>query len=330
VIASLAALVLLVEPPVRPDPAGPGEARTRDLGEAIAVPEGGDCLDTGALATAAAGWLDGREVDARLSIEAYEDSEGIGLRLFDGPTLRVERRLSPAPARCEDRRAALGLAIALAIDAAVLEGLAPAQPEPEAEPLPEPVAPAPAIAPTPEIASADAPQPRIGGALHAEGLAAFGVLPSPAFGAAVEGELLPVPWLAIDAGTFVLAGLPFALADGTIDAVLAAGSVRVCPRRGFGRVHISLCGGAAAGAVIARGDGFFESRTPVLPWVALRFGGDLEVRLVRRVGLRLGADALTPLVRASFDVRDAAGRVVAARTVAPAGALVRLGVAFRF
>lgn len=210
--------------------------------------------------------------------------------------------------------------------------VAPAQPQPE--PRPEPVATAPAIAPSPSIAPAetpeDAPQPPIGGALHAEGLAAFGVLPSPAFGAAVEGELLPVPWLAIDAGTFVLAGLPFTLADGTIDAVLAAGSVRVCPRRGFGRIHISLCGGAAAGAVIARGDGFFESRTPVLPWVALRFGGDLEVRLARRMGLRLGADALTPLVRASFDVRDAAGRVVAARTVAPAGALVRLGVAFRF
>src|SRR5688572_12014873 len=176
-----------------------------------------------------------------MRIEAFVEPDAIGLRLYEGESLRVERRLTPAPTECADRRAALGLALALAIDAAVLEAFAPEPAAPRVEPQPPtPVQPPPTdVEPPPVVAE----EPRVSGAIAIEALGGFAVLPAPAFGAAVTGEVLPVPWLAVQAGAFALVGLRFPLGEGSVAPLVAAGSVGVCPGRAFGRrVRLSLCG----------------------------------------------------------------------------------------
>ncbi|MEM6990360.1 MAG: hypothetical protein AAF721_07685 [Myxococcota bacterium] len=296
-------------------------------------PAGDTCLSSASVAEAASVWLGDSEVDPRIAIEVDATADSIAFRLLRDGEVRVERALSPAPPACSDRRAALGLSIAMALDATVLGSLAP-PPEPVVEPTPEPAPPEPEVeVPTlpPEPAE---PVPTVEPnefrfSLAASGIASFGVTPGAAFGGELTAELGFVPWLDIVVGGEGLGGLPIALGGGDVGTAIAAGRVAACPSRAFGRVRPRLCVGVAAGALIAAGRNFQNDQTARLPWVAIESGGDLDVRIASRVALRVGVRAVAPLIRNNLDVRDPANAVVEAREIPSIGVAGTLGVVIR-
>lgn len=313
----------------------PPEAAPPDvwpLSEAIVVPAGDACLARG-LEQPVATWLGRDVIERSLSVEVRVVDDGVGFVLRRAGEIRVERMLSPAPLDCADRRAALGLAIAMALDAAVLEALAPpveaTPPEPQPEPTPPPpvetevpVPPPPASEPVPP----GPVPPRVQLAVTAEPAVQLGALPRVAFGGELGAELGLGGWLDLRLAGGGTAGLPIALADGQVDGAIGWGAAEGCPARALGRVRVRLCVGAAAGGLWVRGRGFDQSRSVTLPWVAVRTGADLDVRLARRVSLRVGGRLLTPLVRGRISVRDPSDALVDRRELAPAGAQLGLGV----
>ena len=310
-----------------------GNAVLSPLSEAIAVSPD-ECLDAGRIAASAGGWMTDPAVDPRVRIEVEAREGADAFRLLVDDTPRVERAFAPPPNTCPDRIAALGLGIALAIDASVIDDFVPPAPAPEPEPPPAPpqspptpvAAPAPPPEPEPEP---DSPPRRLTGAIVVDGLAGFGLVGAPAFGGAVTGEIEPVPWLAIGAGVLAAGGLRFPLGDGEASAVWLAGHASICPQRSFGRIRLALCAGAMAGAIAAQGRGFYINQSVTRPWVAIRAGGDFEVRLGSRLGLRIGGDALSPIVSTDFDLRDANGVVLDRQDATRVGALARVGLVVR-
>src|SRR5688500_18412667 len=120
---------------VAPDPT----METVDIGTALVVTPGATCVEHDRLALQVRTWLDQPQVDARLRIEVVGDEEH-SLRLSftlrrDEEVIAV-RAFDPAPERCTDLHAVVGLAIALAIDATVLEsvGVEPRVVPPRIEP----------------------------------------------------------------------------------------------------------------------------------------------------------------------------------------------------
>ncbi|HET6585540.1 MAG TPA: hypothetical protein VFG69_18905 [Nannocystaceae bacterium] len=313
---------------------GPTSTGERPLVDAIAVDGTAQCLERERLAVHVAGWLGSDRLDARLDVVAREADDRVEFVLRRDESVRVERAIAPAPRDCADRQAALGLAIALAIDASVLESIAPA---------PTPVAPTPAAAPTPtraptpivepeRVAAEPAPRPReLRVALLFGPVALVEVLDHAAFGGELGVELRPIEFLDVRVGALVAGGLPIGLAGGEIAPVLAGGRADACPARSFARERLRLrvCLGLAAAVATARGRDFQANRRPLLPWAAALAGGEAEVRLADRVGLRAHAGLVAPFVRASFVVRDTANVVVARSDTPPVGAALGLGLSVR-
>jgi hypothetical protein len=325
VLTKAAAWLALWAEPVTPEPEG------KPLSELVAVPAEDPCLSPGLVEPIAA-WLGRNHGPADLFVEVTASAEAVGFVLRRAGEVRVERTLSPAPLECADRRAALGLAIAMALDAAVLESLMPPAPATPLEPAPA-VDEAPGVVLAPRAPPEPAPIPAAAPlrlALALEAGAAFGVLPRVALGGTAALELGVTSWLDLRVAGGAAAGLPATLAGGEVTSWLGAGALAVCPGRALGeRVRLRLCAGVDAGTVRARGHGFAEERRAVLPWVAVRTGADLDVRLGTRVALRAGASLLTPVVRGQLDVRDQADAIVATRAPASAGAQAGLGVVVR-
>jgi len=313
---------------------------TQTLGDALVLPADDACLSRD-LAPSVATWLGRERVRADLTVEVSADPRTVGFVLRRGEEVRVERTLSPAPVDCADRRAALGLAIAMALDAAVLEALAPPVPEPD-EPEPEAVElepePVEVVAPverepTPEPEQIEGPEEpaerALRLALDVDAQPVFGVLPRVGFGGELGVDLGWTSWLDARVAGGGAGGLAATLAEGRVTAWLAYGAVELCPGRSFGRVRLRGCAGVGAGAMQARGRGFMQSRTVTQPWVSVRTGAELDVRVSQRVALRVGGRLLTPVVASRLDVRDASDAVVAVREPSPAGGQVGLGVVVR-
>jgi hypothetical protein len=302
----------------------------RPLAEAIAVEGEAACLERGRLAEHAEAWLGRDRLDGRLDVVATEREDAVVFQLRRDGEVRVERTIEPAPRECADRQAALGLAIALAIDASVLESIVPAPPPVEPTPTP---APTPAPPPRNEPVR-DASPPvaqRLGVSLLLGPVALFEVLDHAAFGGEIGVELRPIEFMDVRLGLLAAGGLPTALAGGEIAPVLVGGRADACPARSFvrERLRLRLCVGIAAAAAIARGRDFTANRSPAVPWSAALAGGEAEVRLATRVGLRAHASMVAPFVRPSFVVRDEAGNVVDSSDVPPIGAWIGLGLAIR-
>ncbi|MFY0531229.1 hypothetical protein [Nannocystis pusilla] len=110
--------LLLAPAPAPPSP--------RPLREALRVEPGATCLTADALADAATTWLGRDTIDpsvARIDVRgdpARPHSVAIALEIRGE---LVERTLDPPRPTCSDLHALVGLAIAIAVDAAVLEGL---------------------------------------------------------------------------------------------------------------------------------------------------------------------------------------------------------------
>lgn len=311
----LLALVSVMGPrPVRAD--------ERTLGDGVTIATDDPCLSRDALLEAVRAWLGRDTIDAQIEV-LIESSAGTGsvVVLREGAA-RATRRFDRLPAACADRRAVLGLAVAIAIDAALLESLAPAVPEPE--PVTDP-------APTPEATLPDAAAsgPAVAVELGARGGLAVGLLRDASALVALDVGVLVGGTLRIALGAETSSPVTRALGGGSVQAMLIAGRLRVCAVRPDALIELAGCLGISAGSVLGEGTGYARSFSVAQPWIA----GALELEaawwLDPRVGLHLSGEARVPFTTTGFEVLDGLGNAIASDTLDPVAAVLSMGIRVR-
>jgi hypothetical protein len=290
--------------------------RTRPLREAIAVEPGATCLETATLVEHVQSWLgaDGADSDVAIEVRGSPDQS----RVVEFRTLRAGRaiayrRFAPGPERCEHLHAALGLAIAMAIRASLVEELAGTAADTRSR-VPE--------------GPAEAGRPW---AIGANALGALGVLPGAAFGVDVRIERALAHPFHVRVGLLGLAALGETLTPGQFDVWLLAPRIDLCAgldlsRRLLGRA----CMGLSGGGLYAHGHRFPSSQDSLVRWFAAVNGIDLVANLAKSWSLDLAVSVVLPLVRTSIVVRDSSGNVTGERELAPVGGFLGFGPLYRF
>lgn len=328
------ALVLAItrgpEPPseeLHSEPPVAVEQGTVPLADALEVHAGATCLERDRLVEQIRTWFDHERIDERLVIEVVGDTtepRKLAFTLRRGEQVISVRRFDPAPDRCADMHAVVGLAIALAIDATLLETVAGDPGRPARPPDPPPYRP-------PEIARTPKPKPKPRSwRLWAEvtGQLSIGAPPDVGGGGRVA---LRTSWRQIlDLSVGALAGSAGRARIGEGRALLSvvAGRFDVCAGPPWTRLRPRGCAGVIAGAAFAAGQGFDNDQTARVFWLSIPIGIDLEVQLSRRVNLLLGIEGLPAVSRPVFKADSLTG-VTSARRFARFGANVEAGLAVR-
>jgi hypothetical protein len=286
----------------------------------LRVEPGRTCLEEGRLLEQVVHWLGTDTIDPRLRVEVVgidDDPRAVLVTLRDGERAIAERPFEALPSDCGDAHAAVGLAIAMAIDATILASLGVdetvPQPSPEPPPPPPPE-PAPSEPPPSEPPPPEPPSPESPPKMQVRGRvgAIFTIGDPPGLGGGGE--------LGVELGFLDLVDLHLGVMAATsgrrtidselgtsVAASLVAGRFDVCTGPWVGKVRPRACVGAVAGAAIASGRGFAVDRTIALPWVALALSGDVRVRLSPRVQLEFGLDGLATAVQPGLDVESLDG-----------------------
>jgi hypothetical protein len=329
---------------------GPARAQDppadRPVAEALRVAPDA-CLDRDRLAAHVAGWIHRDRLDRRIAIDVARDegpSGGVTLTLIRDDQVVGERRLAIPGVPCEEARAAVGLAIAVAIDNTLLQSLQegappPALPSVAAPTLPLPVTASRTAPPSPdphEEPPADpvprAPQ-RTGLGMSIDVAAMAGPLPSLVFGVAPAFEIVPHPRIEIRLGALATTPSTFSLGTGRVAAEIFTGRADGCavlpvgaPRAARPPLRLHLCAGLLAGAIhTSVVSGLAPSPSPTAPWVAAALRFDVRVALTERLGLRLAVDGLAPLTRPDVEATLPDGTVADTHPLAPAGFAVAIG-----
>lgn len=285
------------------------DTQERPLSEILAVSGGGECLAPDALAEQVASWLGRDEADARLRIEVAVHGDPPALVEFvvevDGVP-RAQRDFTDLPAQCADVRAVVALAVALAIDATLLEGIG--------------------VGPVEKVAPFER-QSRVA----LEAMASAGLVPDLVMGGDVAWEVAWSERFESRVGVLLTAPADAELDPGRVERWLAAGRVEVCLARSLGAERLRACAGPAAGVVLARGRAFDRPRSTQVPWVAVSARIDARFALGAGVDLGLALEGFVPVVRPRLVVEGPAGvGVVAAEDASPVGIAVAVGPAFAF
>jgi hypothetical protein len=284
---------------------------SRRLRELLQVRPGATCVNVESLAAYIEPWLeeDTRLDDVSIMVEGSPtDPREASFRVLRAQQTVAHRAFRPGPARCEYLQAALGLAIALALRASLLEELGEALPDdPDAQTR--------------------------GWSLAAAGLATYQVLPGFAAGVELRSELGLGPSASLRFGAFGLLadGIPFDGGTGGFDAVLIAARADACVRTAWTRsLRVQACTGVLGGALYARGGASASSRSSVLAWIALPVVAALGVELSRRWSLGVEISLILPLRHLRIGVEDSSGAEVDGRSLAAVGFALSLGPMYRF
>lgn len=316
----MAALALWATGPVALAAEAEG-AETWPLGEALEVAEN-HCLTEATLIPSVELWLGREAVDRRIRIFVdAEKSRQVRFIVERDEEAIAERVFTKTKVPCADLRAAVALAIALAIDATALETLEAPEPMPPAAEVPEALPPplvAPEAATPPPEEEPTSPDLR----LSVHGLGALGVLPAPTWGGSLELAFLPISSLSLRISMWTVTERSFALGEGTAHVSMLAGQLTGCAERGA----LRACFGCANGRWASRGQGYSVNHATSLPWFAI--AGGVEGALEMADGFRGTAQitAYLPLMSPALQVRDENDRPVASRQAPGAGVVLRLGV----
>jgi hypothetical protein len=258
-----------------------------------------------------ASWLGTDRVAAPLVIEVHGSpyfARTVWFRIRRGDEVLAERRFEPAPERCDALHAAVGLAIALALKASVLDSVIGAR--------------------TSGDARASRPF-----RIAAQALAGVAVIPGADFGIGLSLQRSFAERFAARLSALGLLGPfgDFQHDQGRFKAWLPMGRLDVCSRLAeLDSLDLSVCVGIAGGGLYVTGEAFPMSRHALVAYVAVANALELDVELGARWSLAIAIDVLVPLRRTSFVVRDQDARVIATHDLAGAGALLAVGPAFRF
>jgi hypothetical protein len=333
----------LLAPPARAAGPVPGAVpavapKKRALTTAVTVTPGATCLAQPVLVDHIKTWLGSDSLDAGVAIEVRGDETrpdvaAISLRTRDGGL--IERTFEAMPPGCSDMHAVIGLGVAMAIDASVLEDLGY-----DVVDSPEPAAP------TPQAVDSEQPprlrrerrgpepeppprRPNLRAAAAVRGALWLGSLPGLAGGGQLHGELGWVPWLELRLG--VLGGYTRqTLGAGTVDIGVVAGRFDACFGVQRRRLRPRLCVGPGIGALQASGRELVASTRGAIPWVAALLALELRITTSRVFSLDVVVDGAVPFLRPVISTRDPdkPGMIGDSVTVAPVGVMFGLGGAF--
>lgn len=287
-------------------------AATRPIAEAITVVTDDACFAEDAMLEAVRAWSHGDEVDARVSVlvEIADGHGALSVRL-DGQ-VGAERSFERLPASCADRRAVIGLATAIALDATSLDDLAP-----------------PASAETPPSETPPASPPTLAIVTSLSGGLSIGQLPMavPTLSLDVAVELDHT--IALSFGARASGPSRSALGGGEVEAAIVSGHAHACLVAGAPSLALSGCVGLSAGALLARGVGFAVPRSIALP----RLAGSARLEgtwwLDPSFGLSLLVEGQASFPDVQLDVAGPEGQVLGRELLPPAAVLFGVGARFR-
>ncbi|MFO0567563.1 MAG: hypothetical protein U0263_18030 [Polyangiaceae bacterium] len=315
--------------------AGGEEVKTRPLGEAIQA-EGVRCMTRQELVQNVELWLGRGTLDERISIRVEElDPTSLRFVVSRGGAPAAERRFKTTDVACPDLRAAVALAIALAIDAtvlkAVLEPVAPAPTEPppaprETEPPAKPKAAKPKARAVPKPRSPD--EAGLEAEVHA--MVLVGVLPRATVAGQVGAAFRIAPDLALRISGFGTPPRDVPVGSSSAEVGMAAGVLGACLTRPLSFARVRGCAGGAAGRWSAEGRGFARDRVTALPWAAATADLELLVPVADALAFSARAEAVFPFVRPVLEERDPRGGVLAQEQAPPAGFGAGVGVVVGF
>lgn len=286
-------------------------AESQPLAAAMTVDPGVTCLDSEELVEHVTSWLGTDRVSAPLAIEVHGSplfARTVWFRIRRKDVTLAERRFEPAPARCDSLHAAVGLAIALALKASLLESLIGAR--------------------TSRPAGVSRPF-RVG----VEALGGVAVVPGADLGVALSLQRSLLERVSARLSVLGLLGPygDFQRDQGRFRTWLGIGRLDLCSRLvELDGAGVSACAGIAAGALYATGEAIPMSRHALIAYVAVANALELELELGGRWSLTVAVDVLVPLRRTSFVVRDQTGTVIAAHDLSTAGALIAVGPTYHF
>jgi hypothetical protein len=302
----------------------------------LRVDAGATCLDSATLAEAVQTWLGRETVDGGVAFvevrgdTARTDAVAIAVEVRGE---RIERSFDPAPAACAELHAVVGLAVAIAVDTSVLEGLGydvvgpdePTSPQaydPERPPL------------TRRKREGSPPtgrrEPRVAVTAAIRGEAWLALLPGIGAGGAGQIELGWRRFVDLRLAAFGGYGGERTIgAESVVGLGLVGGRIDVCAALPRKRVRPRLCFGPAAGA-LAIGSKAPGVRDAVAPYAALMLTPELRIHATKTFSLDLFAALVVPVVRPVLAERDPskAGMIGAHLAVPPVGAVIGLGAAF--
>jgi hypothetical protein len=319
----------LAAPPT--DTAAPRMSTVRTIDDALALERGASCLDRQTLLADIRSWRGKDRVEQRVAVRVSgspDDPRAVSFVIWVADELVVERAFDLDPSDCANVHAVVSLAISIALDDSLPVELgiidAPVEPVEQAQPgdtdvpdftdaQPEP---APGRRTTLSLTAAAGAFVEVTPRLSGGGLLSFDIRPLDHFDIRVGGLATYLPGHAIDLGQ--------------VDITLAAGRLDLCwgtlPRR----VRARVCGGAAAGAVVASGRGFTVDFRRSLPYFAALVGADVAIHLIGPLGIELRLDAVVPLQQIELDVRSTTGQLLDRERFSPAGLVVAIGPRFEF
>jgi len=313
-------------------------AQDRTLSEALSAPEQAVCLSRETLAESVEGWLGHAEVDPSLSIllvlEDGDEREGVSFVVLDGERTLARRRFERLPSDCPDRRAALGLAIAIAIDATILDALGVMPAGARSEDPPETAAPAAEPEPRARRRRArprpsDGPSDQGGGprpAVSAYVALLVGALPRPVLAGGASVELrFPEGW-ALGLRGVGTAQEDVDLGRGVATAQLAYGVADACLLGSTHHLVLDGCAGVLAGRVAAAGRGYAESRETQVGWIATVLRLALRWPRNSPAALVLGFEGWLSVLRPRLLVSLPSGRVQSSISFPVAGIGIDAGL----
>lgn len=311
----VAARLALVEPEgtaSEPTAIDPGPVAVAD---ALVLEPGATCLEHDRLTEQVVTWLERDALDPRLTVVVEGDpleTRSLRFTLQDRGQPIAERRFAPGPSSCDDLHSVVALAIALAVDATVLEsmGIGPTPtptPPPTPPPTPEPALPdRTAIEPSPRLDLEPRRRPADDWAVRAElrGLLTVGIPPTLGGGGQLGVEAGWRDLVDVRLGALGTSSGSRPAGEGTLTITLAAARADLCVGPRLRRVRPRACTGVLAGGALAQGRGFLRDYRTRLPWVAMAVGGDVRVGLGPRTALSFGLDGIVSLVRPVFDLAE--------------------------
>ena|GEM_PF-5075210 len=321
--------------------------------EALSIQYQGQCIDHASLSSAVAQWLGGELIDADLAVSVEGGDKPapnarFELRRMDESI--VVRQFHNLKNGCEDLQKALPFAIAIAVDARVVQSrdasLPPPTARPEVRPPAEPeVQPAPSSEPkverTPPVETIEvatlgasiepsASMPSIDRRPHVFQLILqtqwlSAVTPQGVWAAQVGFGWRAVRWFEAELGA--LASLPdtAALGSGQAKFVVAGTIVQACVRHEFA-VTLRACVGGATGVVRAEGMGYAQDLQATGAWWSGVGGVDIAWPARARLAVRLSGQVLPAVRRPALAVRDSNGVEVSSLHASKLGTTLALGL----
>jgi hypothetical protein len=315
-----------------------GDTLARPITDVLRVAEG-RCLGGPRLAVGVASWLGRDTVAASIAVDVQEMENGGQFVVRRDGEIIGRRTLLRADSSCEELRAALSLAIAVAIDATIFDALG--IPTPAPAPLPVPPAPplvVPLPSPPPPSSSSSsalppslAPKPasRLSASLEIGVLA--GLLPAPVFLISPSLSYAVVPRFEVRLAGMATSSSGAPLLSGGSSFRIAAARLDTCAVELHGTLLLRACAGVLAGGLTASGFSYSRTFSPTSPWIAV--AGRIDARWASprgRLGLVVALDGIFTPESHSFEIHDVGGQILARAVLPSAGVGITAGPALTF